>query len=109
LSKKIQFHLLPADLAFQLAYPFESCAQLRGRALGLRRYLARPTGIAQSFNTARLHAITPFVQHGAPKPEFSRKRTHVRTGQHPANDSLLELSTETTTRRGHELSIEICP
>jgi hypothetical protein len=108
LPKKIQINLLLADLAFQFGDALESCAQLRGRALRVCR-LARPTGTAQSFNTARSQAITPNVQHGAPKPQLPCQSTNVRTSQHPANYSLLELPTETTTRLGHALSIENCP
>jgi hypothetical protein len=78
LPKKIQFHLLLADLALQFGNAPAGRLEFRTRparrhrrrraARSRRACLARSTATAQSLRTARKEAITPSVQILAGKP-----------------------------------------
>jgi hypothetical protein len=62
LPKKIQFHLLLADLALQLANPLASGRKILARLkIEHPKSLARSTGRPQRFRAALPEVLAPFV------------------------------------------------
>jgi hypothetical protein len=90
LPKKIQIHLLLADLALQLGDPlarrinalWPPCRPRRGSN---HHCFPRPTLASQSFGTAGAKVGTPKIQILAPNQQLPRKGAHILARYHPAN------------------------
>jgi hypothetical protein len=110
LPKKIQFHLLLADLALQIA---NAPARRRNSLNPTRRrtisHLAGPTRRPQSLNATPPEMHAPLVELVRTHPKFDRQRFTTLPTQHPLHRRKLELPAENTSlHTGHFSSPKKC-
>jgi hypothetical protein len=110
LPKKIQFNLLPADLALQLADALAGRRKILARfKLEHPKSLARPTGRPQRLRTPAAEMPTPAIQIPLPNPELAGQRGYALSRQHPLHRRKFELSAEhTPLTLGHRSLLENC-
>jgi hypothetical protein len=111
LPKKIEFNLLLADLAFQLADVLARGRKiLAWRKVGRPKALARPTRRPQRLRSAPPKMPAPLVQMPARNPKLPGECSGALPGYQPLGRRELELSAEhTSLSSGHRSPLENCP
>jgi hypothetical protein len=109
LPKKIEVHLLLADLRFQFRDVFAGRRQIRGSRppplFLTRQRLARPTSLPYRVSPADTEPMTPLLKTIRINPELPRQRLRALSSEHPLNRQELELSAENTASPlGHQFS-----
>jgi hypothetical protein len=109
LLKKIEFNLLLADLALQLADALARPHKILRLEIGRSKSLARPTGRPQRLRSTPAEMSAPLVKKAGRNPELAGQRSHALPRHHPPYHRKLELSVVgTTLSSGHRSLLENC-
>jgi hypothetical protein len=109
LLKKIEFHLLLADLALQLADARARPHQILGLEIGRSKSLARSTGRPQRIRATPAEMSAPLVKKAGRSPELAGQRSHACPRYHPLYHRKLELSVvDAPSSFGHRSLLENC-